>query len=178
MTKLFPAVAAMLLAVGFCSAPARTQAQAQAQAQLSESPITPGFWSFPNHKTAAAQDIAAACRAHFEVRFADGRFIGLRMRKSQGGAVQREVEDVGRCTFNRGTQIDRCDVKITNSDGSVLTGTTESRYSLDASKILKMMVTPKMVTDSPSDSAPFDAFPVRCPDDAVWSILNESPTPK
>jgi hypothetical protein len=36
-----------------------------------------------------------------------------------------------------------------------------------------MTVTPKMVTDTPFTNAPFDAFPVHCPDDVVWSILNE-----
>ena len=41
-----------------------------------------------------------------------------------------------------------------------------------------MNVAPKMITNSPVDNAPFDVFPVRCPDDAVWSILNESVAPK
>ena len=41
-----------------------------------------------------------------------------------------------------------------------------------------MVVTPKMITDLPVDNAPFDAFPVRCPDDAVWNILNETGSPK
>jgi hypothetical protein len=52
-------------------------------------------------------------------------------------------------------------------------GTTESRYSFGDGKTLKMTVTPKMVTDTPFTNAPFDAFPVHCPDDVVWSILNE-----
>jgi len=30
-----------------------------------------------------------------------------------------------------------------------------------------------MVTDTPFTNAPFDAFPVHCADDVVWSILNE-----
>jgi hypothetical protein len=36
-----------------------------------------------------------------------------------------------------------------------------------------MTVTPKMVTDTPFTNAPFDTFPVHCPDDVVWGILNE-----
>ena len=52
-------------------------------------------------------------------------------------------------------------------------GTTESRYSFGDGKTLKMTVTPKMVTDTPFTNAPFDAFPVHCPDDVVWNILNE-----
>jgi hypothetical protein len=148
------------------------------QAQLNETPITPGFWSFPRHKAVTAQELVTAFRKGFEVRFVDGHFIGLRMRKTERGLVQREVEGVGRCAFNRGTQIDRCEMKLINPDGSILVGTTESRYSFDADRTLKMIVTPKMITDSPSDNVPFDAFPVHCPDDAMWSILNEIGPPR
>jgi hypothetical protein len=35
-----------------------------------------------------------------------------------------------------------------------------------------------MITDTPFSNAPFDTFPVHCPDDDVWSILNESSPPK
>jgi len=149
-----------------------------AQALLTESPITSRFWSFPSHKAATAQEVIAVCRDHFEIRFADGHFIGLRMHKTESKLVRREVEDVGRCAFNREKQIDNCELKIIHSDGSILAGTTESRYSLDAYKTLKMTVTPRTITDTPFSDAPFDAFPVRCPDDTVWSILNESGPPK
>jgi hypothetical protein len=145
-----------------------------AQAELSESPITPGFWSFPTHKTRTAKDVLAACRDHFEIRFADGHFIGLRMRRTEQSNVQRHVEDVGSCVFNRETQIDQCSVRNTHSDGSILAGTLKNKYSLDADHALTMSVTPGMITDSPSSNAPYQAFPVRCPDDAIWSILNES----
>ena len=145
-----------------------------AQAELSESPIAAGFWSFPTHKTRTAKDVLAACRDHFEIRFADGHFIGLRMRISKQGLVQREVEDVGSCVFNREKQIDQCSVRTTHSDGSILAGTLKSKYTLDADLALTMSVTPEMITDSPSSNAPYQAFPVRCPDDAIWSILNES----
>ena len=149
-----------------------------AQAQLSESPITPGFWSFPTHKTRTAKDVLAACRDHFEIRFADSHFIGLRMRISKQGLVQREVEDVGSCVFNREKQIDQCSVRTTHSDGSILAGTLKSRYLLDADHALTMSVTPEMITDSPSSNAPYQVFPVRCPDDAMWNILNEPPPVK
>ena len=69
-------------------------------------------------------------------------------------------------------------MKHIHSDGSILAGTAETKYTLDGQKISKMVVTPKMITDSPVDNAPFDAFPVRCPDDAVWNILNETSLPK
>jgi len=61
---------------------------------------------------------------------------------------------------------------MTNYDGSVLTGSLRSKYSLDGNTLM-MKVTPEMITDSPSDKVPYDAFPVRCPDDAIWNILNE-----
>jgi hypothetical protein len=172
MTRLFCALPVAALAGSLFGTPAL------AETQLNESPITPGFWSFPAKKTLAAPDIIALCRNHFEIRFADGHFIGLRMQKRDVGVVQREVEKVGRCTFNRGTQTDSCEMKLIHSDGSILAGTAETKYSLDGQKVLKMVVTPKMITDSPVDNAPFDAFPVRCPDDAVWNILNETSLPK
>jgi len=93
------------------------------------------------------------------------------MRRSEQGLVQREVEDVGRCVFSRETQIDQCSVRTTYSDGSILAGTLKSKYSLDANHTLTMSVTPEMITDSPSSNAPYQAFPVRCPADAIWTIL-------
>jgi hypothetical protein len=172
MTTLFRALPVAALAGSLFGTPTL------AETQLNESPITPGFWSFPTKKIAAAPDIIALCRNHFEIRFADGHYIGLRMQKRDGGLVQREVETVGRCTFNRATQTDSCEMKLIYSDGSILAGTTEIKYSLDGQKVLKIVVMPKMITDSPVDNAPFDAFPVRCPDDAVWNILNETSLPK
>jgi hypothetical protein len=148
------------------------------QAQLSESPVAQGFWSFPTHKTRTAKDVLTACRDHFEIRFADGHFIGLRMRISKQGLLQREVEDVGSCVFNREKQIDQCSVRTTHSDGSILAGTLKSKYTLDADHALTMSVTPEMITDSPSSNAPYQVFPVRCPDDAMWNILNEPPPVK
>jgi hypothetical protein len=96
------------------------------------------------------------------------------MRRTEQGTAQREVEDVGSCTFNRETQIDRCAVRIINNDGSVLARTLKNKYALGADHILVMSVTPEMITDSPSSNVPYKAFPVRCPNDAIWSILNES----
>jgi len=174
---------------------------ASAQTALTESPITPGFWSFPR-KPVAPSDVVAACRAHLEIRFADGHFIGLRTQKRDLGLVQREVETVGRCTFDRDKQVDTCEIKNIHTDGSILAGVLTIKYTLDpkgaaktdskpdlktdsksepkldTKKIAKILVTPKMITDSPVDNAPYDAFPVRCPDDAAWTILNETMPPK
>jgi hypothetical protein len=155
------------LALGLIGAPSL------AQAQLSESPITSGFWSFANRKSETTEDVRAACRNYIEIRFADGHYIGLRIYKTESGVAVREVGEVGRCTFNRETQVEHCDKRLIKPDGSIMLGTTESRYSFGDGKTLKMTVTPKMVTDTPFTNAPFDAFPVHCPDDVVWNILNE-----
>jgi hypothetical protein len=172
MTRAFCALTVPVLAGVLLGTPA------PAQTLLTDSPITPGFWSFPAKKTIAAPDIVAVCRNHFEIRFADGHFIGLRTQKRDLGLIQREVEKVGRCTFNRDKQVDSCELRFIHADGSISTGTAETKYSFDNQKVLKMVVTPKMITDTPFDNAPFDAFPVRCPDDAVWNFLNESSPPK
>jgi hypothetical protein len=191
MTRRFAVLAAAVFSGAIGSA------SVSAQTALTESPITPGFWSFPR-KPAAPSDIVGACRAHLEIRFADGHFIGLRMQKRDLGLVQREVETVGRCTFDRDKQVDTCEVKNIHTDGSILAGVLTVKYTLDAKsdiksdpkaapksdgksdakKIAKIQVTPKMITDSPVDNAPYEAFPVRCPDDTAWTILNETVSPK
>jgi hypothetical protein len=191
MTRRLSVLAAAVFASAYCGT------SAPAQTALTESPITPGFWSFP-HKPVAASDIVAACRAHLEIRFADGHFIGLRTQKRDMGLVQREAETVGRCTFDRDKQVDTCEIRNIHTDGSILAGVLTIKYTLDpkgdlkaapktdpkadsksdAKKIAKILVTPKMITDSPVDNAPYEAFPVRCPDDAVWAILNETMPPR
>jgi hypothetical protein len=172
--------------------------KASAQTALTESPITQGFWSFPR-KPVPASDIAATCRAHLEIHFADGHFIALRIHKRDMGLYQREVEAVGRCTFDQNKQADVCEIKNFHTEGSILAGVLTIKYTLDpksadaksaakpdakagqnpdSKKISKIVVTPKMISDSPVDNAPYDAFPVRCPDDTVWTILNETVSPK
>ena len=191
MTRRLGALAVAAFAGALCGT------SGSAQTALTESPITPGFWSFPR-KAVAPSDIVAACRAHLEIRFADGHFIGLRTQKRDFGLIQREVETVGRCTFDRDKQVDTCEIKNIHSDGSILAGVLTIKYTLDpkaasktdtkadaksepkpdAKKIVKMLVTPKMITDSPVDNAPYEAFPVHCPDDTAWAILNETMPPK
>jgi hypothetical protein len=190
MRRLGVRTGAIFLGIA-CSMPA------SGQTVLSESPITPGFWAFPR-KPLASSELTAACRAHLEIRFADGHFIALRAQKRDLGLVQREIESVGRCTFDRDKQVDTCEIRNIHADGSILTGVLTIKYTLDlkadnkaapkgnaktepkseekaeAKKIAKILVTPKMITDSPVDNAPYEAFPVRCPDDIVWTILGET----
>ena len=167
MIRYLRTLSAILLAMGLIGT------MRLAQAQLSESPITPGFWSFANRKSETTRDVLATCRNYLEIRFADGHYIGLRIYKNESGVAIREVGEIGRCTFNKETQVEHCEKRLINTDGSIMLGTVENRYSFGDGKTLKMTVTPKMITDTPFTNAPFDAFPVHCPDDAVWSILNE-----
>ena len=95
------------------------------------------------------------------------------MRRTDQNLIQREVDDVGSCSFNRENQIENCSVRYIDADGSILAGTLKRKYSLDAENALTMTVTLQMITDSPSGNIPFNTFPVRCPDDAIWGILNE-----
>jgi hypothetical protein len=199
MTRRLGVLAAAIFVGLSCSTPA------SAETALTESPITPGFWSFPR-KPVAPSDTVAACRAHLEIRFADGHFIGLRVQKRDLGLTQREVESVGRCSFDRDKQLDTCEIRNIHADGSILAGVLTVKYTLDpkgdakaapktdaktdakadaksepkpdAKRIAKILVTPKMITDSPVDNAPYEAFPVRCPDDTVWTIFGETAPPK
>jgi hypothetical protein len=124
MTRRLGVLAAAAFAGAICGT------SASAQTALTESPITPGFWSFPR-KPVAPSDVVAACRAHLEIRFADGHFMGLRTQKREMGLVQREVETVGRCTFDRDKQVDTCEIKNIHSDGSILAGVLTIKYTLD-----------------------------------------------
>ena len=195
MTRRFGVLTTAVFVVFSCGTPA------SAETAFSESPITAGFWSFPR-KPVAPSDTVAACRAHLEIRFADGHFIGLRAQKRDLGLTQREVESVGRCSFDRDKQLDICEIRYIHADGSILAGVLTIKYMLDskgdpkaapktdgkadqkseskpdAKRIAKILVTPKMVTDSPVDNAPYEAFPVRCPDDTAWTILSETAPPK
>src|SRR5215472_6580281 len=94
---------AILLALGLIGAPPLSQAQ------LSESPITPGFWSFANRKSETTADVRAACRNYIEIRFSAGHYIGLRIYKTESGVAVREVGEVGRGTCKREAQVEHCD---------------------------------------------------------------------
>src|SRR5580692_13167873 len=104
MTRRLGVAVVAIFASAFCGT------SASAQTALTESPITPGFWSFPR-KPVAPSDVAATCRAHLEIHFADGHFIALRLQKRDMGLYQREVEAVGRCSFDQNKQADICEIK-------------------------------------------------------------------
>ena len=100
---------------------------------ISSSPIG------PQQKVWASNDMG---RRHYR-HMAEGLIFGNKL-GTLASTRNIWLEDVGRCVFDRKAQIDNCEMKLMHSDGSILVGTTESRYSFDAHKTLKMIVTPKM----------------------------------
>jgi hypothetical protein len=153
-----------------------TIAPSAAQETMQQSPITPGFWTWPREKLTDRNAITTFCREKFALQFADGRFFGVSMRNAGKTFSPPVIDEVGECHFNRETQVERCELRLPNADGSATKGITEGRFSFDAERVLKMTVT-ATVTDSSGANKPdtFDVFPVRCPDDTVWDALNDVP---
>jgi hypothetical protein len=164
MVRISVATAALMLAI---------PAVPSAQEKLDASPITPGFWSWPREKPASPQAIVNSCRTEFAVQFADGHYFEVRMGSAGKQGSSPTISQVGNCSFNRDAQVERCMVKDNKADGSIETGAIESRFSTDPDGALKMKITPILEGPSSSDGKPFDVFPVRCPDDLVWTTLIE-----
>ena len=144
-----------------------------AQEPLQQSPITPGFWVWPRQKTTDPQVIAELCRDKLALQFADGRYLGIKLRIEGKPNVPPEIDEVGRCSFNKATQVERCDLKQFNEDGSTAVGFIESRYSYDADRTLKMSVKVTVTEGDPKDPAAFDVYPVPCSSEVVWDSLHK-----
>ena len=143
------------------------------QQPLQASPVTPGFWSWPREKAVGEQAIGDACQDKIAVQFADGRYLGLKLRGADKKSLPAPVVDeVGVCKFDPASQLERCELRINQEDGSVMTGTIESAFLVDADRTIKMTVTPKMVDGKPVSDPSFDVFPTKCPDAIVWRVLN------
>jgi hypothetical protein len=163
MYRLAAAMAAVLMSTS----------AAWAQQPLQQSPVKPGFWTWPRDKAASAQAVSEACQDKIAVQFADGRYFGLKLRNADKKALPAPVVDeVGFCRFDPATQIVRCELRINNDDGTVKTGVIESTFAIDADRTIKMTVTPKIINGELSKSDPFAMFPTQCPDAVVWSALN------
>jgi hypothetical protein len=142
-----------------------------AQQPLQTSPITPGFWSWPREKTVDAQAVANACRDKIAIQFANGHYFGLILRGADKKALPAPVVDeVGLCKFDPATQIERCELRVNQQDGTVKVGTIESSFAVEAGTI-KMTVTPRVVDGKPVNEPSFDVFPTPCPETIVWSTL-------
>jgi hypothetical protein len=81
------------------------------------------------------------------------------------------MDEVGHCRFNRETQVERCDLRVYNADGTVTVGVIESRFSFEPDRTFKMSVTATVSSGDQPGTSTFDVFPVRCPDEAVWDAL-------
>src|SRR5689334_11707999 len=89
---------------------------------LQQSPIAPGFWTWPREKLASPDQIAESCRAKFAVQFADGRYFGVKMRANEKVLTPPVIDEVGQCRFNREAQLERCELRAPQTDGSVIAG--------------------------------------------------------
>ena len=148
-----------------------------AHAQMTESPITPGFWTWPQAKPTTPEAIANSCREKFAVQFPDGRYIGIQLRAGDKKLAAPMVDEVGSCKFDRDTQVERCDLRVNNADGTVTVAVIESRFSFEADRALKMSVKATVSAPEPKSST-LEVFPSRCPDEVVWNALNGVEPPK
>src|SRR5262249_2436699 len=156
-----------------CAALMISTCAAGAEEKLQQSPIAPGYWTWPRQKPATPQAIRDECQSKIAFQFADGHYFGLKFRDAEKKPLPRPVVDeVGFCQFDRNQQIERCELRINNDDGTARTGVMESTYVVDADQSIKMTVTPKVEDGKPLNAAPFDVFPTRCPDAVVWDVLN------
>lgn len=145
-----------------------------AQEAMQQSPITPGFWAWPREKLTTPEQIARSCSTRFAVQFADGRYFGVTARTATKPVSPPEIHEVGQCRFDAARQVERCELRAPQADGSTVSGVIESRFSRDADGAVKMTVTPRATQggDGAKQPEPFEVFPVRCPDDVVWATLN------
>ena len=114
-------VRAAVLTVGLLGPPTL------AHAQLNESPITPGFWSFPAKRLKLQKMplLPVATTSKFGLPVATLLVFSC---KELSGVVSSDMSaKVGRCAFSGETQIETCSVRMTNYDGSVLTGTLKKQ---------------------------------------------------
>jgi len=148
-----------------------------ANGPLQQSPITPGLWAWPGHKAANAKEVADLCRNKLEIQFADGRYLGVKLRNGGKALNPPVIDEIGRCHFSRDTQTDHCALKEF-ADGLILTGLIESRFSYDADKTLRMSVKVTITSGDKDGGRAFDVFPVKCPVDLVWDSLLPTKTPK
>jgi hypothetical protein len=177
-------IATTMLCGASLIAPARAQVGAQSETapprtSFKASPITPGFWQFSSNRNADSGAIAEACRDYVTFQFQDGYYFTLSMRKnpSQSGEPRlsaASVHEVGRCTFDRRTQAEHCDVAVTDDSGTTNNGFIDIRYSTDGGS-LKMSIK-ATITGGPNSGQmeSFERFPVKCPDNIVHELMTPS----
>ena len=162
----------------FMLAPSQVQASDDksparaANTRLERSPITTGFWSWPRKKLASADEVATSCRDSLAIQLSNGRYLTLKLGT---GATSTVVSDEGRCTFNRDTQVERCELTVIDKPNQTQKGFVDSRYSIESDGTLKMSAVAK-TTEGPGapSTDSFTVFPVKCPDDIVHELLTKT----
>jgi hypothetical protein len=150
---------------------------------FSESPVTQGFWSWPRSKPKDATEIAATCRDTMALVLADGRYLGIHFTKQATEAgrapFSAKLVDRGACRFDPATQIERCDLTVTDKPGESNSGFISARYVVESDGTLKASIEGTTLEGpNKGKTEAFDIYPVRCPDDVVHElILSVLPTP-
>jgi hypothetical protein len=180
MSRFVPTLSmpALVLATAFASAQAEVAAQPEPAAfktTFSASPITPGFWQFLNVANTSSDTIVQSCRNYVTFQFQDGYYFMLRMKNKAPESIAPRlsfatVHEVGRCTFDRKSQSERCDVAVTD-DANTNKGFIDIRYSREKAA-LKMSIK-ATDTEGPNagKTASFERFPVKCPDNIVHDLM-------
>jgi hypothetical protein len=176
------AMAAISIASAFASVRAEVAAQpepAGSKTTFSASPITPGFWQFSNIGIMSSDAIAKACRTYVTFQFQDGYYFMLSMKKNAPESTEPRlnsatVHEVGRCTFDRNSQSEHCDVAVTDDAGKTNKGFIDIRYSM-GNGALKMSIE-ATITEGPNagKTESFERFPVKCPDNVVHDLMTSA----
>jgi hypothetical protein len=181
MIKSNSAFAIAALCIASLIAPVRAEVAGQSESaaprtNFKASPITPGFWQFSNNRHTSSGDIAQACRDFVTFQFQDGYYFTLSMRKSPSQSAEprlsaASVHEVGRCTFDRRSQTEHCDVSVTEDSGTTNKGFIDIRYSTEGG-VLRMSIKGSIIGGPNSGkSESFDRFPVKCPDNVVHELM-------
>ena len=180
MIRFVPlAIATLSVAIAFTPARAEVAAQpepAASKTNFTESPITPGFWQFSSIGTLSSDAIARGCREYVTFQLQEGYYFMLRMKRSAPESAAPRlstatVHEIGRCTFDRESQSEHCDVAVTDEAGTVNQGFVDIRYSTENSA-LKMTIK-AAITQGPhaGKTELFERFPVKCPDSVVHDLM-------
>ena len=172
------------LCVANLMAPVQAEVAIQSEAappktNFSASPITPGFWQFSNKKNANSNEIAQGCRDYVTFQFQDGYYFTLSTKKRPYEASKPRlssaiVHEVGRCTFDRESQIEHCDLAVTEDSGATNKGFIDIRYSSE-NGALKMIIRATITDGSNAGKTEtFERFPVKCPDNIVHDLMSPS----
>lgn len=137
---------------------------------LKASPITPGFWGWPQEKAATPEAIAATCGESLAVQFADGRYFSFTFRRRPPEPAI--LSEAGTCSFDAAAQVERCTARLTPEDGDPYDAMLESRFATESDGTLRMTVSSE-ITSGPDKGSKgtVDVYPVKCPDDVAWKII-------